>query len=65
MSKSRTLPWAVVENAGYEGEQITSEHHSFSEATKQIEKQYAPIEIETMPVIIMRRNDDGALTTEF
>lgn len=65
MSQSRALPWVVVENAGYEGEQITSEHHSFADASKRIKKQYDPIEIETMPVIVMRRNDDGSLTTEF
>lgn len=58
-------PWVIVECAGYEDEQIASEHRSFAEATKMLDRQYDVVETETLPVIIMRRNADGTLTTEY
>lgn len=58
-------PWVIVESAGYEDEQIASDHRSFAEACKHLDRQYDPVEIETLPVQIMRRLDDGTLTTEY
>lgn len=58
-------PWVIAEGAGCDDEQIASEHHSFSDAFKKMHHAYDNDEIEGMPVCIMRRNEDGTLTTEY
>lgn len=60
-----SYPWVIVEGAGCDDEQISSEHHSFSDAAKKLHRSYNNDEIEGMPVSIMRRNEDGTLTTDY
>lgn len=64
--KSRNpKPWVVVEFCGMENEAIGADFKTFAEAAKNIEKWYGEDEIEEANVQIMRRLDDGTLTTEF
>jgi hypothetical protein len=58
-------PWVIVEGAGCDDEQIASEHRSFSDAVKKMHRAYDDDEIEGMPVCIMKRDENGTLTTEF
>lgn len=58
-------PWVIVEFAGRNAEEIASEHRTFSDACKKLHRSYDDDDIEGMPVSIMRRNEDGTLTTEF
>lgn len=60
-----SYPWVIVEFAGRDAEEIASEHHSFSDAAKKLHRSYDEDDIEGMPVSIMRRNEDGTLTTEY
>lgn len=58
-------PWVIVEFAGRDAEEIASEHRTFSDACKKLHRSYDDDDIEGMPVSIMRRNENGTLTTEF
>jgi len=60
-----SYPWVIVESAGCDDEQLATEHHSFSDAAKAMHRNYGTDEIDGMPVCIMRRNEDGTLTTEY
>jgi hypothetical protein len=54
-------PWVVVENAGYENEDIWSDHCTFKAALKELESAGGT----ENGFDIMKRLDDGTLTTEF
>lgn len=58
-------PWVVVEFAGMENETIGADFATFKEAAKNIDAWYGADEIEEINVRIMRRLDNGQLTTEF
>lgn len=58
-------PWVIVEGAGCDDEQIASKHRTFSDAVKKMHIAYDDDEIKDMPVSIMKRDENGTLTTEF
>lgn len=58
-------PWVVVEFAGMENEAIGADFATFKEAAKNVKSWYGEDEIEEANVRIMRRLDNGQLTTEF
>jgi hypothetical protein len=58
-------PWVVVENAGTDDESIRGDFGKYREAMRAIENWYYADELENMNVQLMRRNDDGTLTTEY
>lgn len=58
-------PWAIVEGAGCDDEQVVSYHASLNIAAKRMAYNYSQDEIDGMPVAIMKVNADGTLTTEY
>lgn len=58
-------PWVLVEQAGTDDESIREDFSTFSSASRAMKDYYYWDELETLNVQIMRRNDDGTLTTEF
>ncbi|MEN9481633.1 MAG: hypothetical protein RLZZ298_3028 [Pseudomonadota bacterium] len=68
MNKTKDFPqWVVVENAGMENESIGNEFTTFKEACENVEDWYGSSEDEGdgMYVRIMRRQEDGTLTSEY
>lgn len=55
-------PWVVVEFPGTDREQIVIDYPTAREAFRFIERNYTEDECD---VDVMRRRDDGVLTTEF
>lgn len=55
-------PWVVVENAGTDNENLVIDFATFREASNYIDRNYTD---DDCPADIMRRRDDGVLTTEF
>lgn len=55
-------PWVVVENAGTDNENLVIDFATFREACNWIDRNYTD---DDCPADIMRRNDDGTLTTEY
>lgn len=58
-------PWVVVENAGQDDEEIRGDFATFEQANRAVENWYYPDELENLGVQIMRRREDGVLTTEY
>ena len=58
---SNPFPWVVVENPGTDDEYIGGDFATFREAFNNGKTWYGQDE----DWIVMRRNDDGTLTTEF
>jgi len=58
-------PWVIVEKAGTDDESIRADFGQFSEAHRACLKWYDTDELEELSVSIMKRNDDGILTTEY
>lgn len=56
------LPWVIVENAGTDNENIVIDFATFREACNYIDRNYTD---DDCPADIMRRRDDGVLTTEY
>lgn len=65
IASQNPFPWVVVEKAGRDDEQIANDFRTFKEACENLEDWYGEDERESFPVIIMRRRDDGTLTTEY
>lgn len=63
--KHNPKPWAVVENAGMNDEDIAGDFATFAEANRAVKNWYYPDEVRNMNIQIMRRRDDGVLTTEY
>jgi tRNA(Ile2) C34 agmatinyltransferase TiaS len=59
------LPWVVVECAGREDEAEVNAFRHFIDADEWIARTYEEDEIEFLGVDIMKRLDDGTLTTEY
>lgn len=55
-------PWVIVENLGTEFADIVIDFATFREAARWIERNYTD---DNCPADIMRRRDDGVLTTEY
>lgn len=55
-------PWVVVENPGTDNESIVIDFGTFREACNWIDRNYTD---DDCPADIMRRLDDGVLTTEY
>jgi len=58
-TKQNPYPWVIVTNPGQENEGIFSDHATFKEA------RLNTINVDENDWDIMRRLDDGTLTTEF
>lgn len=56
------MPWVIVENAGTDNENLVIDFATFREACNYIDRNYTD---DDCPADIMRRRDDGVLTTEF
>ena len=55
-------PWVVVENAGTDNENLVIDFATFREASNYVDRNYTD---DDCPADIMRRRDDGILTTEY
>ncbi len=53
--------WVIVENAGTDAEDVWSDHHSFREALKELERCGG----KSAGFDLVKRLPDGSLTTEF
>jgi hypothetical protein len=58
-------PWVIVEQAGTDDESIRADFGQFSTAHRACLAWYSEDELETLGVSIMKRNNDGTLTTEY
>lgn len=58
-------PWVLVEQAGTDDESIREDFATFRGASLAMKNYYYWDELETLNVQIMRRRDDGVLTTEY
>ena len=58
-------PWVIVEQAGTDDESIRDDFPTFAKANKALADWYYADELESLGVQIMRRLNDGTLTTEF
>lgn len=58
-------PWVVVQNAGYTNEKIVHEARTYDDAYCAMHEMYQPDEQEELHVDIMKRCEDGTLTTEY
>lgn len=58
-------PWVLIEQAGTDDESIRKDFATFRDASRAMKDYYYWNEIETLNVQIMRRNNDGTLTTEY
>lgn len=54
-------PWVIVENPGTDCEDVHSDYKTFREAIKALDAYF----YDEDGAQIMRRNDDGTLTTEY
>lgn len=64
MSKNPN-PWVIVENAGQDNENEVADFKNFLMAHRFCLRNYYDDELESLNVQIMKRQDDGTLTTEF
>ncbi|MBS1157779.1 MAG: hypothetical protein H6R15_198 [Proteobacteria bacterium] len=55
-------PWVIIENAGTDNENIVIDFATFREACNYIDRNYTD---DDCPADIMRRRNDGVLTTEY
>lgn len=58
-------PWVIVEYAGQDDESIRADFANYRDAIRAIKNWYYPDELQNLSVKIMRRRDDGVLTTEY
>lgn len=58
-------PWVIVTHAGLTTERIVHEAKTYDDAWTAIHELYSDWEREELHVDIMRRLDDGTLTTEY
>lgn len=59
------LPWVIIENAGQDNENEVADFKTSLEASRYMKSYYYDSEIDELNVQIMKRQDDGTLTTEF
>lgn len=64
-TEQNPCPWVLVEQAGTDDESIREDFATFKAARLTLKNYYYCDEIEALNVQIMRRNDDGTLTTEY
>ncbi|MDP2881581.1 MAG: hypothetical protein Q8N89_08380 [Azonexus sp.] len=58
-------PWVVIEHAGQDDENIQGDFATFKEAERALANWYFQDELESLGAKIMKRNNDGTLTTEY
>lgn len=58
-------PWVVVERAGTDDESIRADFPVFSAAVVVVKSWYYEGEIDELGVQILKRGDDGVLTSEY
>lgn len=59
---TKARPWVIVENPGTDFEKVVAEFEDYRHACNWMERNYTD---DDCPADVMRRRDDGFLTTEY